>query len=64
MRTFDLTWGDLQIFFLLSHCYIPEEKQCIILAARDSADQMATRPQKGHAVLQVGNDTVPDADPQ
>lgn len=62
MRTFDLTWGDLQIF----HYPIAESqgKQHVILAARDSADQMATRAQPGHAVFQVGNDTVPHADPQ
>lgn len=63
MRTFDRTWGDLQIF----HYPIAAsqgEIQHIILAARDSADQMATRAQPGHAVFQVGNDSVPDADPQ
>ncbi|XP_061047010.1 4-hydroxybenzoate polyprenyltransferase, mitochondrial [Eubalaena glacialis] len=61
MRSFDLTWGDLQI---LSHCYTPEKEQHVILAARAHADQVAAQAQEGHTVQQVGNNAVPEADPQ
>lgn len=59
MRTFDLTCVRFADFSALSHCCISRGKQHVILAARDSADQMVTRAQPGHAVFQVGNDTVP-----
>ena len=52
VRSFDLSWGDLQI--LLSHCCAPEEKQLLILAARAHADHLAAWVQQGHAVHRVG----------
>ena len=61
MRSFDLTWGDLQI---LSHCYSPEKEQHILLAARAHADQVAAQAQEGHTVQQLGHNAVPEADPQ
>ena len=35
-----------------------------MLAARAHADQLATRAQQGNAVFQMGNDTIPEANPQ
>ena len=38
--------------------------KCVILAARAHADQLVTRAQQGHAVFQMGNDTIPEANLQ
>ena len=48
--------GDLQI--LLYHCYVPKEKQGIILAARAHVEQLPA--QQDHAVHQAGNYAVPE----
>lgn len=39
-------------------------KKCIILVARAHADQLAPQARRGHVVHCVGNDAVPEADPQ
>lgn len=57
-QAYDLTWHDLHV--ILTSTLNPEDRECILVAARQHADQLHLT----DAAIPVGQQAVPSVDPE